>query len=80
MHVCAMALLDADTAATTSTYTLYDHDPREDNEPGEESGEYESDSGRDESEGGEAAGTPQDYFGPQHGHGETLDEVDEDRP
>lgn len=76
------ALLDADEGADTSSYSLYDHDPREDNEPGEESGEYESESGVEGSEEREAMDTPADYFARQNGHGGNIDspqdDVDED--
>lgn len=76
------ALLEADEAADSSTYSLYDHDPREDNEPGEESGEYESESGMEESEEPEASGTPADYLSAQNVQQSMAespqDDVDED--
>jgi transcription initiation factor TFIID subunit 7 len=76
------ALLEGDEHADSSSYTLHDHDPREDNEPGEESGEYESESGVEGSEEPDAPGTPVDYFGAQNGQGNRadspLDDVDED--
>lgn len=71
------ALLEADKHAEISKYQLFDHDPREDNEPGGES-EYESgtESGEEGSEEEQAmvAGTPADYFGTQNGrHGGTIE-------
>ena len=76
------ALLEADEAADSSTYTLHDHDPREDNEPGEESGEYETDSGVEGSEEAEARDTPAHYFAMQSGQRNRAespqDDVDED--
>jgi transcription initiation factor TFIID subunit 7 len=73
------ALLDGDDMADTSSYTLHDHDPREDNEPGEESGEYESESAEEEVD---VVGTPGDYFAAQNGQAHRvdspLDDVDED--
>ena len=73
------ALLEADEAADSSTYTLHDHDPREDNEPGEESGEYETDSGVEGSEEPEATAH---YFATQSGQRNRAespqDDVDED--
>lgn len=73
------ALLEGDEMADRSTYSLHDHDPREDNEPGEESGEYESESGEEEMDAGV---TPADYFAGQNGQAHRaespLDDVDED--
>jgi transcription initiation factor TFIID subunit 7 len=72
------ALLEADKTAERSVYKFYDHDPRETNEPGEESGEYESGSesgeeGEEEEQATEAA-TPADYFAGQNGqHGGTIE-------
>ena len=70
------ALLEADKAAEKSVYKFYDHDPRETNEPGEESGEYESgsESGEEEEEQATEAATPADYFAGQNGqHGGTIE-------
>ena len=71
------ALLDADDAAVSTTYSLHDRDPREDvdMDAGDESGEYDEESGEEASDSeDQTMETPRDYFTNQNGgHGGTVE-------